>query len=1049
MLSTPLSGWAQQRSTNVGMGSEKESSAPKVFDRRAPTDFSASLQPGPDRALVWRGKQRSDIVWVEQVGRQDTFALAPSSISAFRKLLTDAGFNPESVREYLRLSSLKANDDFCLALTSKPQTCINVKMVSRGPTNLELVADDATAQLVPNLTSDELSLVGSSYVYLGASNGSKLRDDSSDAVRSVGLSTRGVVSKADSRFEYDVAALSNSKESEGKSKDSRVRVNTLAAGVPVADGMAFGGVFRAASGGQAFGLGAQTLFAKPAIAGLAWQSGSSDLSSAARSRKVLIQLPAPALVRIFSDGVQLYEGNLPAGSHWVAFTGYADTFVDVVTRDSSGRESNVKAEVQSDDSDNSALVRTDDRRSLWYVDAGKVVNDTSPSGLALKLSSSIQLSASYSYLGDELAYQIGAQSVNGLLRAGASVADRDSRWRSSFLLGEDGERGYRLSFTPRWGGARFGFNFTDYRPPQGNGVVDPSCTSSGLSFCLSDHPLGYRSFGLSLGYRGIPVTFGSQYARGRAGASLLHTVMGAFPLNGVVRGSFLQAAASYAPKNDSKSLSVSFSLPLDSVSSGYAFASTGMSTNFDGKAQLSAGISRSFDNQQEEYLRSVSASVQHSSQTEAAARTAANFQVSSQLGSVANATNIARGGDGNTSLSTTFSANYGASPAGVSFSKELNTVATTSLFSSQSQAGVSVINRSQEEQTVKVQGRETVVPPKSNVLIPLNEGFVQDVKVSPGPVANADDARAGRLLHKGNIKSVTINDGFWVIAKFTDSKASREGASVKPLAVEFTYKRPGEAVERLYASPAGEAILYEFKENGDQIERFISLSGTGLEYRCLANASDAPVQGEMSSYKEMIYRCDALPPGQPPKAQAPSEVPAVKFSDARQTDRVQSAERVLPAAPLSVNAGAPAATELSAQAVANRQPSRTEQVLPGSPSSVSLLDEAFVLRTVRDLAKAINSGRYGDVLSFYSDKALLRQGVQEAISKADRVIVHDIEVRMKDGLAYAKAFETRASGGVFRQFFKSYVMKKYDGKWLIEMQEETLEPQGQKLAVAH
>lgn len=885
LLAAPLGVLAQSSSGGVVPGavaSVNPAETNGAFARRAPPGFSGSTQAGPDRVLLWRGLSRSDIVWVEKAEKAGTFVLAPSSISAFRTLLLDAGFDGEAIRDYLGYSSLDLNRQNCLALAAKPQACVNVSLRAEGASNLELVADDQDAQLVPNLTSDELSLVGSSYAYMGGSRTAGDARATSSRSQSLGFTTRGVLSKASTRLEYDMAAVSTDTTASGQTDRNQVRINTLAGGTPLGDGMAFGGVFRAASGGQAFGLGAQDFFAKPALAGFAWQSDNADLSSSARTRRVLVQLPAAAFVRVLYDGVQLFEGNLAAGSQWVSFTGFASAFVDVIVRDSSGRETTTTAEVQTDiDPETAPVGRIEGERSLWYADVGQVLDDSADrKGLSLKLTGALQATLSYSYLGDAQAFQVGAQYVNGLLRAGGSVSDRDNRWKISFMFGAGGELGYRIGLSPRFGGLRLGLNFTEYRPPQTFGVVNSACSASGLSFCLSGHPLGYQSAGLSFGMRGVPVSFVSQYARSAAASTLLHTITGAFPLNGFARGANFTSSASYAPKTNSKSVNLTVSLPLDRVESGSVIANTGVSANLEGSLQLYAGVSRTFDPQQEEHLRSVAASAQYAAPSAGPRSTAITAQANSQLGPVANSTSVSTDNKGNTSVNTSFSAHYGVSPAGLAFAGESQSVSTTSLFAGQSGAGVTVINRSQEEQTVKIQGRETVLPPNSNVLIPINQGFVRGVTVSPGPVASADDARAGRLLHKGNIKSITINDGFWVVAKFFEDNGVARLPGQKPLQVEFTYKRPGEAVERLYASPSGDAVLFEFKENGEFIERFISVTDSKNEYRCVANSADIPAPGELSSYKEMQYRCKALPAGGPLKADMPPVRPGIAASSA-------------------------------------------------------------------------------------------------------------------------------------------------------------------------
>lgn len=136
-------------------------------------------------------------------------------------------------------------------------------------------------------------------------------------------------------------------------------------------------------------------------------------------------------------------------------------------------------------------------------------------------------------------------------------------------------------------------------------------------------------------------------------------------------------------------------------------------------------------------------------------------------------------------------------------------------------------------------------------MIPVSQGVVKNVTVTPGPVSNPDEVSAPRTLFKGNLKTITIEAGFWIIAKFRN-----DANPAKPLIpVRYTFKRPNEQVEKLYPDRHGASMLFEFKENGDRVERFVIGENPDDQYNCSMPASEIPNQEDAAIYKEIVYSC--------------------------------------------------------------------------------------------------------------------------------------------------------------------------------------------------
>lgn len=1033
--------------------------APVDFKRAPPPGFAQHASVGVDRPLLFRGRVYDDVVWVMAFQEQRA-VLATPSIRSLRRVLTSAGFDAASVEAFLVRPHFDLGETMCLALAESPQTCVEVtlreppaagKVVAAPAAGaeaappaaqpLELHVEERSAQLVSHLTADELSLVGVSNLYAGGDSGG----NGTGMTYTLGTTHRGVLSRESVRFEYDFAATTQSSGSAAASNHAgastyrnapsatRIFYNTLAAGVQRAEGTAYAGLFRGASGGQAFGLGSFNFFARPAQLGLAWQSTNNNLSSAGLNRRVRLLLATPSYVRILANGVQLHEAQLPAGDQWVTFSGFSGPFVQVIVRDATGAERQQRLEVQEAPDPRQEQVGPAPDRHLWYVDAGKVLDATGFDNRTLQTTDIYQASAIYSYLGELAAMSISGQTVNRRVRAGAAVTDRNYFWRASGVVGDQGERGFNAGLTPQLGDLRAGLTLTDYRPPVASGIVAPACVASGNYFCFSSHPGGYRSWGLTAGYRDVPLTVGALYAKdGGRSASTEYNAAWTTPLRPFGPGTLLMGLATYNPSTSTSSVMLTLILPL-SADFGAGLVTAGYSTDLKGSHDYSAGYSRAFDPATSQYLRTVSTNVQVSQPGSGQVTQAGNAYLTSQLGPVSNSLSVSSSSGGTNAVNTSFQAHLGASPAGVAFARDGQGVPVTDLFQPGGMAAVTVINRSQEPQTVNVGVQRVEIEPNSNVLIPVNEGYLRDVSVTPGPVANAGEVQAGRLLYKGNIKSVTIEEGFWVIARFTE-RSPQGGASERVLPVRFTYKRPGEKLERLYASAKDEALLYEFKENGDRVERFITVDGSSQEYRCWADVAQMPKAGDVAGYKEFVYACEPLAGDarQAEHAAAPAATPAGGAPKTRSEAAATTAESAPRPAPVSESVSEPMPPS------ANVSPSPT-----AASTAAAAAPQAEVRAAVDAWAGAWQAKRLDAYFAAYGSafepsgertRAAWEEARRQRILSKAGISVRLSDVDIVVGEAYATVTFVQhyaAKGGFSERSRKRLLLAPENGRWLI------------------
>lgn len=833
------------------------------FDRNAPAGFKGAASSGIERSLLFRGRTISGITWVEtaQSGR---YVLSQQSIGTFRRLLIEAGFEREASDAFALQPYHEAGVVNCLPLESAKESCVEFTLETLNRKGSEALAGESSPdggklielrlpahvqpKLIPEQVVSESSSVGFASFY-----GSWAESSDSKQVNSFGTVQRGVISQGAARFEYDLSAISIHSENTGASastntSSTRLQYNTLAAGFRQDAGTAYGGLFRGAAAGQGFGLSTGMFFTKPLQLGVAWQSSNSNLASLNQRQRVRLQLLSPSYVRIQHNGVQLYEGQLPAGDQWVTFGGFADAFVDVIIRGVSGQESTIRAAAQSvDEIAANNTIGMD--RHMWHFDAGQLLKNTGFDNRNLETLEKIQASGSYSYLLDAFALSLGGQIIGEQKRISTSAYDRGGIWRLTAMVGDQNESGINIGLSPRIGDLMVGGTLTRYMPPRIGGGISPNCQIGSMNICLSNSPHGYRAWNASVGYRGVPLTLGANvFDNGINKTTRYMATMAVSP--SFLRGATLLALGSYDPDKRDKSLMLNIAIPL-SLDGGPAMINSSFSTDLNGNRSLTAGYSQAFDPTTEYGVRSVSASFSDAQQNDGYGTQSANAYLTNQLGAITNSLAASTSNGGATAVNASFATNFGASTSGVAFGRDSQQIPISDLFSGNDYAGISVINRSQEIQTVQLGERKIEVGAKSSILIPVSQGVVKNVTVTPGPVSNPDEVSAPRTLFKGNLKTITIEAGFWIIAKFRN-----DANPTKPLIpVRYTFKRPNEQVEKLYPDRRGAAMLFEFKENGDRVERFVVGENPADQYNCSMPASEIPSQEDAAIYKEIVYSC--------------------------------------------------------------------------------------------------------------------------------------------------------------------------------------------------
>jgi len=858
------------------------SAAPSAMPllRQVPVGFMAAQAEGADHFLKYKNAVYRNIVFVSMAqddkNEQKKYTLAPVSIKPLQALLLSLGLHEPAVAQWVQKLYWREGDEDCLALQEQPQRCVRLRIapiasaastapvassepvtgLSTGARWLELKIDDAQMALRPETVSSDWSLTGASYAYVGAAQNNQ----------TLGFNTWGVVSAGPGRAEYDLGAVQTKFSNQvGLEPSRRLRVNTLIAGAPAGTGMGFAGLFRGASGGQAFGAGGgQGFFSRPLQWGLAWQSDDSRLSDAQIARRVKVFLDGPSFVRVLSGGQQVFQGQLPAGEQTLSFAGFAQGFVDVEVRGVDGKTTTQRVEVlRGDNPDSGAALRAKSDTSLWYADVGTVVSALPQSQHNLHKTDVQQASLAYSYLAKNHAGRWALQSVNEHVRVTLALADLDRAWDVSALAGMRGEKGFNASANVALGRWRTSAGLTEYRPPMQGANVAQACYAGQEGFCFSNDKSGYSSRFLSTNVEGIPVRLNMNWRRSAEKWLRQTNLASSISLRSFGPGASLELSLLHSSQSPGVHVYASLMIPLERASGATGLIHTSLSGRANERPSYSLSYSESLprDSESLQLISSYSVSTQASlGGSDAQSKPSMHASVQSQWGVVKNSTQLSYSAQGGAVINAAFSSSYGASKEGFAFnSPDAPHPGGAGSLSSSGFAGVVVYNRSLEQQSVVVHGQETVVPAQSNVLIALATGYLDDVRVTPGPVQNLSGVEDGQMLYKGNLKSVVIPEGFWVLARFKNADGAANSAPI--LRPEYTFKRPGSALERLYLSANGEASLFEFKENGHDIVRYITVPDGAQQYRCVTPASAMPEPGASSSYAQMDYACTALPAG--------------------------------------------------------------------------------------------------------------------------------------------------------------------------------------------
>jgi hypothetical protein len=462
--------------------------------------------------------------------------------------------------------------------------------------------------------------------------------------------------------------------------------------------------------------------------------------------------------------------------------------------------------------------------------------------------------------------QVGAQWIGPLARLGGTFGDARGQYRITANVGLQSELGLFLSAAPRLG---FGLNvsgtYTWYQPPKGErGLTSTDCINIAFSPCYSLSR--YQSLNVNMGYTGFPVSLGYLSTKTALSNSQLVLAQGTFGLPWLARGTTLIALGSFQPNSNSYSVSITLVVPLEFATNSSATGTA--STDSTGTVSGSAGPSGSFSEDRYRYLRSASLSGNYSQGGTAGTRGSLSSTVQAQLGPVNSTVALAGGSDGSGSLYGSFNSLYAVTGRGIAFNRSTADFPLIDPFVTSGPSGIAVYNRSNEPQTVIAGSRSVSVGPRSNIFLPLQPGLIAETVVAPGPALNADDVTGPVYLHKGNLRSVEVAPGLWVVARFTARPSpDTEDGILRP---EFTFLSQGDPLERVYPDSRGAVLLFELIPDRGSVERYLVMPRTGNVYGCVAPAPEVP-EGEYV-YPNITYRC--RPAGGPPAAAGPAATKA-------------------------------------------------------------------------------------------------------------------------------------------------------------------------------
>lgn len=820
--------------------------------RVAPANFR-NAEIIDEFGLWWQDEAISGVLFISASEKEEevtSFKLVPGTSAALRALLTEMGFENESARKWSQQQDFTTAVATCLPLALPLTGCAPIQLNVRQHDKrryVELTTDDALTTEFGRVRG--ASLIGASQFSLGASH-SRISEG-----RYASASTRGIIAHENITYEYDTSLSYLQVHSSAQGLDapttSRTQANyrLLAAGVGLQNGeRAYAGTFQAAYGISG-DIGSQ-FFSHPAIVGIAYRSQGMQLSPYGTRGKIRLLLPTESFVRILSGSVELFSGTLQAGDQTVDFQGYQESFVDVSIRDPSGMTRSLRSEVIQEASSPTPPILFAGNEGLnqgeWYADLGQIVDSSYQNSAGLKFLNSYQASVNYNQRRYGYLWGGGVQLIGNRRRLSASATPASSPWRATAMLGKAGEKGLiaSISAIDLWQ-LDFAVNTTLYRPPSDHAppLSETTITQNTSGPCqVSGNPICYQStrydsFGVNLGVKGFPIRLGylsfrtPLYDYSQITVSGGYTFkIGEYPITAV-------AYLSHDPKSKFNSISVSFTLPLESRQTISSSASRQGSNS-----AVAVSYAWQADSLSNDTLRSINLGAAESRPS--GASTSSAYAIA-QFGPVNTSTSINASSDGNYGMSATFSLGYAASRAGIAFSDTGFATTPSGLFNAQSSAALALVNDSLDNQTFKIGKNIYEIKPSKTLLVSRSPGSVDKWNVAPGP---AEDIRQPiRRLTRGQVALYRVVEGLWVQATFIDSALK---TAIRP---RHTLKAAGAEPIRLYFDSKFRSLLYETVGTESEVQRLL-VDETQQIWKCLAPAPKIDL-ATRAAYTSIEYQC--------------------------------------------------------------------------------------------------------------------------------------------------------------------------------------------------
>ncbi len=833
-----------------GQAKSRRYSPPTGFDE---WENTASVM----RHTVHGDKTLADVVWMPFGDVPHVYVL--ESVDGVRRLLRTLGFDALAVEGFVQQTGLTAQTDYCLALATTPERCAVLRLDDTRAGQIAVHRVAGSERMLERAMGQQWAFVGSTAAF--ASGATPV--GSVPAPLNLSASNTGLLTYNRYRLEYDVSVQQSSATVPGTGSYSSVRYNLLAAGAEWEQGVGYAGLLRAGLGAGGAHVGsAQGFFSRPALGGLAWRSDSAALAAGQARRYVELDLTAPSLVRVHSDGVTLAQGNYPAGRQRISINGFTPAFVDVQVRDErGGGETTRQAQVMTEVGTGAGLRAGS---SSWYADLGRVArtNTLQPSGV--EWAPLWQGMLFYNRSTASLRFSAGAQTLGMLRRVALGVggnATQGYTWESSAMLGDDAERGFQAMGGTVWGPVALSAAYTRYEAPLVGGALSPRCTVGVDNYCFSTSTQGFESGSLSLSVPALRTQLSVSESRTGTQRSQNLMLSSSVPLSALHPQAMLMLMAFHGVQTQQTALSAFLALPMDWLG-GAGVRSTGTAvasgSGNGGPVSASVGVSSSYSGVDYPHLRSTSLSVsgqQDKGVQSSSVQASAHWGPLDLIGGLSHATNSS------TAANVMASATYGVSGGRAFLAQAGQGGVGLGALTRGGIAHMAVVNRSRHAQQVSVGNTVVDVPAKSNTMVPVPAGFLRGVTVAPGPVLNDESLQAGQMLYRGNIQRVDIPDGQWLQARFVQRAEPDDGVTPQaPLPVRFTYKYPGGRMERVYQTNDGASMLFEYDEfeQATQIERFVTVGKSDTPLRCMVEKTALPVSEEdEKSYQTVTYTCES------------------------------------------------------------------------------------------------------------------------------------------------------------------------------------------------